>query len=318
MCTLRAEIWAASFGRSLWHALVLERVMRDDDVLILGETGTGKELVAAALQEATPGNEKGDAAPRGAINAAALPETLIESELFGYVKGAFTGANENRTGRIRSAHTGCFFLDEVGDLPLATQVKLLRVLESDEITPLGSDQNHIVDVRFVAATHKDLRAMVEEGRFRRDFYQRLAGLVIEIPALQDRSEDISSIGAAYVRQYVGDAEELAEETERVARWLRSPAARHYAWPGNVRELQNVIRTVLVGLTPDVGAADVDTRAVGGEAMPAFLAAGSASLREVGDWYIRRVVAHCEHNLAQASRVLGVDRSTIRRRLRQSD
>jgi hypothetical protein len=171
MQQVRAEVWGACFGRSLRHALLLERVMRDDDIVVLGETGTGKEKIAEAIQAATPGPDDGSAAPHASINAAAIPDTLVESELFGHIKGAFTGATDNRTGQVRAADGGCFFLDEVGDLPQQTQVKLLRVLELDRVSPVGSDAVHQVDVRFVAATHRDIEAMVDAGDFRRDLYQ---------------------------------------------------------------------------------------------------------------------------------------------------
>ncbi|MEM9489353.1 MAG: sigma-54 factor interaction domain-containing protein, partial [Myxococcota bacterium] len=181
----KRAIWAACFGDSLRHSLDLERVIRDHDVLILGETGTGKESFARAIQVATPGPHDGSPAPSAAINAAALPTTLVESELFGHIKGAFTGASETRVGRLRSSDSGCFFLDEVGDLPSTTQVKLLRVIETNDVFPLGSDVPTTVDVRYVAATHKDLESLVDKGEFRRDLFERLAGNIIRIPPLRD-------------------------------------------------------------------------------------------------------------------------------------
>ena len=184
MATLRKEIWSACFGQSLLHTLELEEVIRDHDVLILGATGTGKEAVAQAFLDATPGPASGKAAPQSALNAAALPDTLVESELFGHAKGAFTGATEARLGRLRVAAGGSFFLDEVGDLPATTQVKLQRVMETNEISPLGSDTPEEAHVRYVAATHKDLNGMVERGEFRRDLYERLAGITLNIPPLR--------------------------------------------------------------------------------------------------------------------------------------
>jgi transcriptional regulator with PAS, ATPase and Fis domain len=314
MQRVRRQLWATCFGQSLYHLLHLERVVRDDDLLILGETGTGKEAAAAAVQLSTPGGRDGGPAPATSINAAALPATLVESELFGYVNGAFTGANDTRSGRIRSADGGCFFLDEVGDLPAHTQVKMLRVIESDELAPLGSDVNHHVDVRFVAATHRDLEAMVEADEFRRDLYQRLAGNVIHLPPLRERPEDIEAIGAAFIRKYLpeGVLDELAGE---VLRWLRSPRVRAYHWPGNVRELQNVIRSRLVGLEPEL---HTGMKAeAGGEALPTPVKDCVASLEDVEVWYLRRVIAATNGNLAQTARILGVDRSTVRRRLKQA-
>lgn len=198
MNRVRRDTWAACFGDSLRSALDLERVIRDHDVLLFGETGTGKEAIARAIQLATPGGTDGAPAPMAAINAAAVPLTLVESALFGHIKGAFTGAQETRTGRLRTASGGSFFLDEVGDLPSTTQVKLLRVMETNEVFPLGSDSPETIDVRYIAATHKDLEAMVECKEFRRDLFQRMAGNVIRMPPLRDRPEDMIEIGTAFV------------------------------------------------------------------------------------------------------------------------
>jgi len=315
MQRVRRQTWAACFGDALPHALALERVIVDHDVLLLGETGTGKELVAEAIQEATPGPEDGSRAPRSAVNAAAIPETLIESELFGHVHGAFTGATERRAGRIRSAHGGCFFLDEVGDLQLHTQVKLLRVMETNEVSPLGADRGVPVDVRYVAATHRDLDALVEEGAFRRDLLERLAGIVIRIPPLRDRPEDIVAIGAAFVERYVPEGNAAAI---RVSRWLQDAPAMGYGWPGNVRELQNVIRNLLLGLPAGLGRQGLDRPVSSGVSSaattPPAIAAAEASLSEVERWYVQAVMDKHEGNLSAASRALGIDRGTVRRKL----
>ncbi|MFZ5471443.1 MAG: sigma 54-interacting transcriptional regulator [Myxococcota bacterium] len=306
---LREATWAACFGESLFHALELARVIRDHDVLLLGETGTGKELVANAIQEGTPGGEDGKPAPKSAINAAALPETLVESELFGHAKGAFTGAAESRAGRIRTADKGTFFLDEVGDLPQSTQVKLLRVIENDEVHSLGSDTAHQVDVRFVAATHKNLAAMVARGEFRHDLYQRLAGNVLHLPPLRERPEDVPPIGSAFVRAYLGPTARPAQ-LEAVDGWLRAEAAQSHPWPGNVRQLQNALRNFLLGLDPGLSPS---ARPPEDDGLPVALRDGTASEAQVVEWYQRRVVAKTKGNLAAAARVLGVDRSTLRRR-----
>jgi DNA-binding NtrC family response regulator len=311
MQRLRADVWSACFGRSLRHAFHLERVIRDDDVLVFGETGTGKELVAEAIASAAPGGSDGGPAPSASINAAALPDTLVESELFGHVKGAFTGATDTRIGRIRSADGGVFFLDEVGDLPRQTQVKLLRVLEKDEVSPVGSDTTHMAEVRFVAATHRDLERMVNDDEFRRDLYQRLAGNVITLPPLRERPEDVVEIGTAFIEEHAS-AEGLEEERGRIERWLRSGEAQSYGWPGNVRELQNALRNLLLGLPPRTTRAA--SRSAGhATSLPPFIEACTASEQEVADWYLDRVLHHTEHNLAQTARILGVDRSTVRRR-----
>jgi DNA-binding NtrC family response regulator len=309
----RRATWAACFGDSLVHALTLARVIRDHDVLIFGETGTGKEAIANVLQEGALGPDDGTPAPRSALNAAAIPDTLVESELFGHVRGAFTGASETRIGRIRSAHEGCFFLDEVGDLGPTTQVKLLRVIETDEVSPVGSDKSHRANCRYVAATHKDLEAMVESGQFRRDLYQRLAGNVLRLPPLRDRPEDIAEIGRRFVERHLPEGQ-LEETRGRLFRWLESKEARTYAWPGNVRELQNALRNLLLGL--DAGIDSSRARAAPllgpGDEVPRAILEARAPLETVTDWYLARALAATSQNLAAAARVLGVDRTTVRR------
>lgn len=312
MNTLRCETWAACFGESLKHALELEKVIRDHDVLILGETGTGKEGIAEVFLEAAPGPANGSAAPRSALNAAAIPETLVESELFGHEKGAFTGANEARLGRLRTAAGGSFFLDEVGDLPSTTQVKLLRVIETNEIFPVGSDTPHVADLRYIAATHKNLSDMVEEGHFRRDLLGRLAGITLTLPPLRDRPDDIWEIGQTFIASY-GESGPNASSRPLVEKWLRSSEARNHRWPGNVRELQNALRSLMLGLPPGLqGSQSSSPRSA---LLPQEFTDNQASLRQVQDWYIEKVLSAHGNNLTQAARILGVDRSTLRRRSR---
>lgn len=311
---VRGEVWTACFGRSLYHALFLERVARDDDVLILGETGTGKEGIATSLLAGTLGPQSGGPAPHATINAAALPETLVESELFGYVKGAFTGATETRSGRILSADGGCFFLDEVGDLPAPTQVKLLRVLESDEISPLGSDEAYRADIRFVAATHRDLEEMVAAKEFRPDLYQRLAGNIIRLPPLRDRPEDIPVIGMAFVHALVPQ-DALSDVVHHAHQWLTSTAVMTYPWPGNVRELQNTLRGVLLGVTPRMQR-KLAVTTTNPDTTPPEILAGTATMEQVSDWYLTHVLQRHDNNLAQTARILDVDRSTVRRHLKR--
>jgi DNA-binding NtrC family response regulator len=218
-------------------------------VLIEGESGTGKELVARAIHRLSPRRNK----PFIAVNVGALPETLLESELFGHEKGSFTGAAERRIGRFELADTGTLFLDEIGDVPLATQVKLLRVLEEREITRVGGTQSIRVDVRVVAATNKPLRDGVEEGRFRSDLYYRLNVLSIYLPPLRERRDDIPIL----VRQFIT---ELSRQHDRPFKGI-SPEALEilvdYAWPGNVRELRNLVESMVV-LAPgrEIGPADI--------------------------------------------------------------
>ena len=308
MSAVRRDTWSACFGQSLLRALDLERVIRDHDILIVGETGTGKEAIARAVVAGTPGDAAGGPAPSATVNAAAVPDTLIESELFGHVKGAFTGATETRRGRIRAASGGCFFLDEVGDLPAFTQVKLLRVIENDEVTPLGADQTVTIDVRFVAATHKPLDAMIDDGSFRRDLYERLAGMVIVMPPLRERPEDILHIGMSFVDGSGGDALS-SRDREAIGNWLASSAARRYPWPGNVRELQNALRSLLLGIPPDLGT--LGTPASSPE-LPERIARFEAPLRQVAGWYVRAVIESAKGNHSEAARRLAVDRATVKR------
>ena len=311
MRAVRAASWAACFGVTLQHGLSLARVVRDHDVLITGETGTGKEGVALAVAAGCVGDAPDGSAPYAEINAAAVPDTLVEGELFGHTKGAFTGATSERRGVIRTADGGCLFLDEVGDLPLQAQVKLLRVIETDVVQPLGSDRARQVDVRFLSATHHDLAARVREGAFRADLFQRLAGVVIRIPPLRERPEDIAAIGEGFVRASLAGLD-LDGDAARLVAWLRSAEARAYGWPGNVRELQNVLRNMMLGL-PSGALSGVPPSSPA--AIPERIAAGEASLADVERWYIERAAARAGGNLAKAARLLGIDRSTLARKLR---
>ncbi|MFN8570768.1 MAG: sigma-54 dependent transcriptional regulator [Gemmatimonadaceae bacterium] len=218
-------------------------------VLIEGESGTGKELVARAIHRLSPRRNK----PFIAVNVGALPETLLESELFGHEKGAFTGAAERRLGRFELAHGGTIFLDEIGEIPLSTQVKLLRVLEEREITRVGGTQTIPVDVRVVTATNAPLRASVERGTFRSDLYFRLNVLSMYLPPLRERKADIPIL----VRQFV---QQLSKEHDRPFHGIAAEAMQlltEYEWPGNVRELRNLIESMVV-LSPgrEIGAADI--------------------------------------------------------------
>lgn len=218
-------------------------------VLIEGESGTGKELVARAIHSLSPRRGK----PFIAVNVGALPETLLESELFGHEKGAFTGAAERRLGRFELADTGTLFLDEIGEIPLSTQVKLLRVLEEREVTRVGGSQSIPVDVRVVAATNRPLRENVEEGRFRSDLFYRLNVLGVYLPPLRERPEDIPLL----VRRFVT---ELSAQHDRKFQGISAEALEllvGYSWPGNVRELRNLIESMVVlAHGREIGAEDI--------------------------------------------------------------
>ena len=209
----------------------------DSTVLIVGESGTGKELVASAIHE----NSRRRNSPFIAVNVTALPDALIESELFGYVRGAFTGAVESREGRFRAANSGTLFMDEVGDLPLTLQPKLLRVLETYSFAPVGSNLESQVDIRLIAATSRVLPEMVQDGQFRIDLYHRLNVLTIELPPLRDRPSDIPIL----VEHFLVDcAKRHLREVPGVAPELLN-YLQQYEWPGNVRQLRNVIENMLV-------------------------------------------------------------------------
>lgn len=213
-------------------------------VMLTGESGTGKEVVARAIHYNSPRRKK----PFVALNCAAIPENLLESELFGHVKGAFTGAVGNRSGRFASADQGTLLLDEIGDMPIMIQAKILRVLQERAFEPVGSSQTQYVDVRLIAATHVDLRQAVAEGRFREDLFYRLNVFPIELPALRDRRDDIPALAAHFLAQF---SEELGKRVVNFTP-VAIDAMLRYRWPGNIRELQNCIeRAVIVARGPTI-------------------------------------------------------------------
>jgi two-component system, NtrC family, response regulator PilR len=213
-------------------------------VLITGESGTGKELVARAIHE----NSLRAQAPFITINCGAFPETLLESELFGYMKGAFTGANENRQGLFQAAHGGTLFMDEIGNMSLTMQVKLYRVLQEGKVRPIGSTEEIDVDVRIIAATNKEFEKEIAEGRFREDLYYRLSVIPIQLPALRERREDIPLLARHFL-------ETFRKSMEKPIEGLSPEAVRRleaYDWPGNVRELENTMeRAVALETTGEI-------------------------------------------------------------------
>jgi transcriptional regulator with GAF, ATPase, and Fis domain len=217
---------------------IIEKVAATDArVLITGSNGTGKELVAHWL------HKKSDRAkaPMIEVNCAAIPSELIESELFGHVKGSFTGANKDRAGKFEAANGGTIFLDEIGDMSLSAQAKVLRALQESRISRVGSDKDIKVDVRVIAATNKDLKEEIAEGRFREDLYHRLAVILIEVPALNDRREDIPLLVDFFTKK-------IAEEQGTPVKEFSAEAVQllqEYDWTGNIRELRNVVERLII-------------------------------------------------------------------------
>jgi two-component system, NtrC family, response regulator len=272
----------------------------DATVLLIGESGTGKELLAKALHELSPRSDKRFVA----INCAAIPENLLESELFGYERGAFTGANKQTRGKIEFADGGTFFLDEVGDLSLALQAKLLRFLQERVLERVGGREEIAVDVRIVCATHQNLKKLIEEGRFREDLYYRLSEIVLAIPPLRERQGDATLLAHAFMQKFSRD------EGRSVLRFQQEAldAIESYAWPGNVREMENYIkRAVIMAEGAQISAEDLGLRETSGEAEP-------VNLRQVRDEAERKaiikVLSRVDGNIADAANLLGVSRPTL--------
>jgi two-component system response regulator AtoC len=253
-------------GRSRLMQEVIHRAERVAEsrstVLLTGETGTGKELVARAIHDRSAQRQM----PLIKVNCAAIPETLLESELFGHVRGAFTGATTSKKGRFQLANGGTIFLDEIGVMPMALQPKLLRVLQEREFEPLGSERTEKVDVRVIAATNRDLRQRVGEGRFQEDLFYRLNVIPIHLPPLRDRREDISVLAEHFIAKH---AQRIGRRIERVEDAVFTALAQ-YGWPGNVRELENTIeRAVVLSGGPVLTAGDISILAPPVNASPAL-------------------------------------------------
>jgi transcriptional regulator with GAF, ATPase, and Fis domain len=317
---LKAELGEArDFGEIVGRSAVLQRALdkvglvadTDAPVLLLGETGTGKELLARAI------HSHGRRAPQPfiAVNCAALPSTLIESELFGHEKGAFTGANQAKPGRFELADRGTLLLDEIGDLEPALQTKLLRVLEDGEIQRLGATVTRKVDVRIIAATNRDLRRDTREGRFRSDLYYRLAVFPIDLPPLRDRREDIPLL----VWHFIQSRHRALNRTiTKIPRAVMA-ALQANDWPGNVRELQNVIERAMILSRGSVLRVDEVLGPVAEVQDEARRRAPAESLQDVERSHILRVLVGCRWTIegrGQAAERLGLNPSTLRNRMRK--
>jgi len=306
------------------------RVARQDvTVLITGESGTGKELVARAIYQHGPRAK----APFLVLNCAAIPETLLESELFGHEKGAFTGADRRRIGKFEQCNGGTLFLDEIGDMPPATQAKMLRVLQEQAFERVGGNETIRTDVRLIAATHRDLKAWSEEGKFRPDLYYRLGVFTIHLPPLRERDDDLLMLVQYYLRRFNRElGREVREVTPEGLERLRG-----YPWPGNVRELQSVLKQALLKasgpiLLPaflpeplgETGAATsppppaepgVETFVIRQRVGPDVRDLYAETHRQVDRLLLPRVLEHTRGNLQQAALLLGIARQTLRLKLR---
>ncbi len=284
----------------------------DATVLINGESGTGKELIAAALHH----NSKRKHGPFIKVNCAALHENLLESELFGHEKGAFTGADSLREGRFELANRGTLFLDEIGDMSLTTQAKILRVLQEGELDRVGGNKTIKVDVRLVAATHRDLTAMVEDGDFRQDLFFRLSVVPIELPPLRDRLEDIPVLADFFLKRYAGKNKKDIRGFHPQALMLLT----RYNWPGNIRELENTIeRGVILCLGEQITPRELppqmlpdDFKTTDIERSPA----GSLTLKDVEREAIRATLEQTGGNRSRSAKLLGIARQTLLNKIKE--
>ncbi|MBU0990058.1 MAG: sigma-54 dependent transcriptional regulator [Pseudomonadota bacterium] len=292
------EIIGKSDAMQALFELIARVAPTDSTVLITGESGTGKELIARAIHA----NSQRCYMPFIAVSCGALPESLLESELFGFEKGAFTGAENMRKGRFEMAHQGTLFLDEIGDISLKTQIDLLRVLQQKEFTRLGGEVSISADVRILSATHRDLQKAISENRFREDLFYRLNVISIHVPPLRERQEDIPLLAKAFIRKYgTGMGKEGAPITPPALRLLMQ-----YDWPGNVRELENVTeRALVIGRGKEIAAEDLpftshDRRY---KEFP-------KSLRMMEKLHIERILREDNWNISRAARDLDIDRQTL--------
>jgi len=278
-------------------------------VLISGESGSGKELVARAIHNSGPRKNK----PFIPLNCTAIPENLLESELFGHVKGSFTGAVSDKKGLFEEADKGTLFLDEIGDLSLALQAKLLRVLQDKQIRPVGGSQLKNVDVRIIAATHRDLKIMVKDGRFREDLFYRLNVVPVRVPALRERMEDIPLLVENFINKFGAQHDSSVKEIspEAMAVLMAHP------WPGNVRELENVIERAMVLSRGEriEKAVVLDSALEEAKNSVEQLHADRPTLEKLEERYIKLIMSEVNDSKDEAAKILGVSRRTLYRKER---
>ena len=305
------------FGGMIGMSARMERVykmiekvaLRDHPVLILGESGTGKELVARSIHFSGPRKDK----PFVAVECSAIVPTLIESELFGYVKGAFTGAMQSKQGLMEAAHGGTLFLDEIGEMPLEMQAKLLRSLQQREIKPVGSTEQRKIDVRVVAATHRDLEQAIKKGEFREDLFFRLNVVQIKLPPLRERKSDIPLLVAGFLEKFSSPDEPIREFTEEAASKLMA-----YDWPGNVRELENSIeRAIALNSTPPhLTSGDLPTNLQYPTSERGPVQEELLPLDELERRAIMSTLRQSGGDKQAAAKLLGIGKTTLYRKLKQ--
>lgn len=276
----------------------------DMSVLLQGETGTGKELFAQAIHQASP--RKGG--PYVALNCSAFPKDMLESEMFGFKKGAFTGATESKKGLIEEADSGTLFLDEIGEMDVGLQAKLLRFLENKKFTKLGETRERTVDLRVIAATNKDLKKEAEEGTFRDDLYYRLAGFKIEIPPLRERKNDVSLLANFFLKRMNERVQHIDDEA--------MGRLQAYSWQGNIRELKNIIERSAILAEGDTITPDLLPPEFHSDSTPA--SESPHSLREMERIHIRRILEQADGNKTKAAELLGIGTSTLYRKIDEYD
>jgi DNA-binding NtrC family response regulator len=289
--------------------LVLRVAPSTATVLIYGESGTGKEVIAKAIHYASARADK----PFVAINCAALPESLLESEIFGHVKGAFTGATTHKKGLFEEAHGGTFLLDEIGEMPPSLQVKFLRVLQEGEVRPVGSNQPQTVDVRVLAATNRDLGQLMQQEKFREDLFYRLNVIPVTIPPLRERREDISALAEHFLQRFGRQqGRSLRLTAEAMVRLL------HYPWPGNVRELENTMeRIAILAHNETLGTEELPPHIVAGQPLGSTPALPpDQSLAAIEKAHILHTLERCGWNYSRTAEVLGIGRTSLWRKLKE--
>ena len=318
---LRVEVQARDrFQNIIGQSEAMQRVLEitaqvadmSANILIEGESGTGKELIARAIHQ----NSSRAGGPFIAVNCAAIPENLLESELFGYVRGAFTDARKDRRGLFQEASGGILFLDEISEIPLALQAKLLRLLEDKEVRPLGSNLSEKIDARVVSASNRNLADLVQSGKFRQDLYYRLNVIRIELPALRERSDDIPLLVNHFVQKFVPSANHKVQSVAAEA----MAALKAYGWPGNIRELEHTIeRAVLLGKGSVIGIDDLPPAMAKKAGLGILTIHGIAkqfTLADLEREYIGKVLESTQGNKTEAAKLLGVDRTTLYRKLEE--